>query len=221
MSRDFCTSSQFNLEVAIHLWYKSPNRQRLAIHQLLSSGLADASELLLGGCSAGAVAAPLLGDYVAQTVRRAAAQRGRLKNGGNGGNAEVDLWWFMSIYGDLWWFMVIYVFFCDMWWSWWFLLILVDFGGFLWFMRIYGEVFLCWCLWQRMVIYFSFCFPDFMVILTNLNRYYYHYWLYHWPSVWYAGWEMAGKPSIPPQERLPKNWTPGTVREWLGKQHCL
>ncbi|CAL1170631.1 unnamed protein product [Cladocopium goreaui] len=48
----------------------------LAIHQLLSSGLADASELLLGGCSAGAVAAPLLGDYVAQTVRRAAAQRG-------------------------------------------------------------------------------------------------------------------------------------------------
>ena len=92
MSRDFCTSSQFNLEVAIHLWYKSPNRQRLAIHQLLSSGLADASELLLGGCSAGAVAAPLLGDYVAQTVRRAAAQRGRLRNGGNGGNAEVDLW---------------------------------------------------------------------------------------------------------------------------------
>eukprot|EP00435_Cladocopium_sp_Y103_P033436 s782_g8.t1 len=48
----------------------------LAIQQLLSSGLADASELLLGGCSAGAVAAALLGDHVARTVRRAAAKRG-------------------------------------------------------------------------------------------------------------------------------------------------
>ena len=53
-----------------------PRYPRLAIQQLLASGLADASELLLGGCSAGAVAAALLGDHVAQLVRRAAAQRG-------------------------------------------------------------------------------------------------------------------------------------------------
>ena len=123
------------LMVSCRFSLKPIHWQRLAIHQLLSSGLADASELLLGGCSAGAVAAPLLGDHVAQTVRRAAAQRGRLKNGGNGGNAEVDLWWFMAIYGDLcfflWYVMVLVQF----------LLILVDFGGFLWFMRIYGEVF--------------------------------------------------------------------------------
>ena len=160
MSRDFCTSPQFNLEVAIHLWYKSRNRQRLAIHQLLSSGLADASELLLGGCSAGAVAAPLRGDYVAQTVRRAAAQRGRLKNGGNGGNggnAEVDLWWFMSIYGDLWWFM----FFL------WYVMVLVvslDFGWFWWISVVYADLWWSFFMLMFMATYgdiFQFLFPGF------------------------------------------------------------
>ncbi|CAK9049051.1 unnamed protein product [Durusdinium trenchii] len=48
-----------------------------ALQQLLPLGLLDASELLLGGCSAGAVAALQLGDQLAELVRRAQrAQRG-------------------------------------------------------------------------------------------------------------------------------------------------
>lgn len=50
---------------------------RKAIQQLLEEGdLGDATEIILGGCSAGAVAAVVLGDQIAQMVREVATRRG-------------------------------------------------------------------------------------------------------------------------------------------------
>jgi len=43
---------------------------------LESGDLGDATEIILGGCSAGAVAAVVLGDQIAQMVREVAMRRG-------------------------------------------------------------------------------------------------------------------------------------------------
>ena len=52
---------------------------RKAIEQLLEEAdLGDATEIILGGCSAGAVAAVVLGDRIAQMVREEAMKRGAL-----------------------------------------------------------------------------------------------------------------------------------------------
>lgn len=48
---------------------------RQAIQQLLEGDLGDATEIILGGCSAGAVAAVVLGDQIAQMVREVAGPR--------------------------------------------------------------------------------------------------------------------------------------------------